>query len=193
MLAAFEVAKASFVRLQANEGPLKSLVNTYKLGIPASFASRLEAKGFKTLTDVRVAGGTEELARRLKLKPDDDHLTTITAHANLSFLGSDIPTNSVLIKNGYTHLSGIANEPDGIFVDKVGSTIGFAEALGVQKIAKAQTAVFDNYQVRLRTDLANGFAVDSVSDKFGRGIKELQPPCDCKDCDAAVSRTGIPG
>jgi len=140
-LTSFDAAKQTFARLQASETTLKTLINTYKLNIPSSFAGRLEAKGLKTLADVRSAGGLGQLAKKVKLNADDPRLVTLAAHANLSVLGSDVRTNSILIKNGYTHPSQIAKGPDDIFVHKLSPLIGFTEALRIQSVAKAQNTL----------------------------------------------------
>jgi hypothetical protein len=191
-LTAFDAAKPALVRFQAHESPLKALMKSYDLNVPTSLADKLEAQGVKTLADLRSSGDPKELAKALDLDPDDTQLKTLAAHANLSFLGSDVPTNSLLIEDGYTALSNIAAEPEAMFLSKIAPSVGLSEAIRIKSTAQVQTAVLKNYLSGMMADQANGFQLSPLSTQLLTSIASINissflKKCQCQDCESAVS------
>src|SRR5262249_39127773 len=143
-LVSFDAAIPTLARLQTHEASIKILVKTYGLKVPDSLLGKLQAKTIETLADLRSAGGAEVLAKALKVKADDPHLETLVAHAHLSLLGTDVGANATAIKEGYSRISAIAYSPEGVFMAKVGPTIGFETALRMKRVATAQWSIMQN-------------------------------------------------
>jgi hypothetical protein len=181
----FEAARPGLTDLQTKKTPLASLVKTYRLGIPDALLRRLEAKKIETLADLRVAGDAAALAKLLKVKPDDKNLTTLVAHANLSLLGTDIATNAIAIKEGYTRIPAIAAAPADVFAARVGPTAGVATALRMHAIAAAQTALLRNTITELGVRAGNGLDVSQFPTGVVRAPTDTR--CGCEDCSSAVS------
>src|SRR5262249_33727803 len=140
-LVSFDAAIPTLARLQTHEASIKILVKTYGLTVPDSLLRKLQAKKIETLADLRSAGGAEALAKALNVKADDPHLETLVAHAHLSLLGTDVGANATVIKEGYSCISTIADVPEGVFLTKVGPSVGFGPALQMRRIAAAQQAL----------------------------------------------------
>jgi hypothetical protein len=134
-LASFDEAKLTLARLQTHGALIRTLTKTYDLNVPDSLLRKLEAKKVETLADVRSAGGTAALAKVLNVKVDDPNLRNLVSHAHLSVLGTDVGSNAILIEQGYTRISEIADAPDGVFVARMGPEVGAATALRMKRVA----------------------------------------------------------
>lgn len=184
-LAALERARPILARLQTREVPIKTLVDTYDLEVSSSLLRKLEAKKIQTLADVRSAGGTEALAKALKVKSDDPSLENVVSHAHLSLLGTDVGSNETLIKHGYDRIAKIADAPDGVFIKQVGPAVGAAMAMRMKKVATAQREVLKNQVTDLMVNQANGFKQVILWDLANPNITIDR--CGCEDCSSAVS------
>src|SRR5262249_40335476 len=126
-LAAVGQAGPAAARLQATEASLARIVSAYKLALPASLLHKLDDAGVSTLADLRVAGATSPLARRLGVAADHKGLKTLVAQARLSFLGTDPATNARLIGRGFTNLMSVARAADAAAGGGLAPVLGFEE------------------------------------------------------------------
>src|SRR5262249_41090998 len=142
--------------------------------------------GVSTLADLRVAGATSPLARRLGVAADHKGLKTLVAQARLSFLGTDPATNARLIDRGFTNLMSVARAADGAVVDALAPVVGFEEARRMRATAKAQSALTDNGRAQMLAAGANGKVPKAT--QISSPLNPSDPPaCGCDDCAAAVS------
>src|SRR5262245_60842188 len=153
-LFSFDDAIPILASLQIKDIPLRTLVKAYGLGIPESFLDKLEAKQIETLADLRSAGGATAVAKVLKVPAENPQVQKLVAHAQLSFIGTDVATNAALIERGYSRLSHVADSPDGIFLAKVGSVVGTDTAIHMKRVAGAQRDALQNYYTEVLTDQA---------------------------------------
>jgi hypothetical protein len=184
-LTEFEAARPALASQQTRDTPLASLVKTYRLGIPDALLRKLETKKIETLADLRVAGDTAAVAKLLKVKSDDKNLATLVAHANLSLLGTDVATNAVAIKEGYTRIPAIAAAAADVFAARVGPTAGFETALRMHAIAAAQTALLRNNITELGVRAGNGQDLSQFPKSVVAAPADTR--CSCEDCSSAVS------
>src|SRR5207237_77244 len=95
--------------------------------------------------------------------------------------------NATLIDQGYTSIAAIANAPLVNFVAAAGETQNGFNPVQIYATAEAQMNFLRNVLVGYRADQANGFGELAIK-RPGRPRPDLIPyPCNCKDCDAAVS------
>ncbi len=185
-LASFDGATPALARLQTHEAPLRRLAATYDLQLPQSLLRKLESRGIKTLADVRSAGGADALAKKLNVKVDDLGLQNLVSHAHLSLLGTDVACNAILIEQGYTRISEIADAPDGVFIARVGPEVGNATALRMKRVATAQRAILRNKVTDALVNSANGFEITAGLIPQILNVT-INNRCSCEDCSSAVS------
>jgi hypothetical protein len=144
------------------------------VGLPPALLATLDKSGITTLRDILAAGGV----RRIESLPTDDPaLNGLEAHANLSILPSNVQTNARLLERGYTNSVAIARRTRTEFLTSVAGALPDAQAEQVHRAAQAQTALLSNVLAGERADGANGYAT----------LTGLTRPCECKDCQAAIS------
>jgi len=176
-----------FESLQRRHMPVNKLAEAIGLEIPAATAKVLESLNIRTLSDVRSAGGFANI-KELHLNADDPLVKKGDAYVNLDLLGTDIPTNKVLIDEGFSHISHVAKEPRDLFVKQMTPMLGEARAERLQIIASAQTSLLENQLINWQVKNANGFDKNTEKTKKDSILKSSLPDkCGCEDCDAAVS------
>lgn len=153
------------------------------LNIPPTVHEKLAEKGIRTLDDVRSKGGIGRI-EGLDLPEDDLLRQTIDAHAFLSVAVGDSQDIQKLVKKGYPSLHAIARTNRDRFVDRVKAEIGEVKVASIHAKVVAQTSVLNNLLVGHFADRANGYAL--VSGPM-RDIDLPEPPCQCRDCESAVS------
>jgi hypothetical protein len=153
------------------------------LNIPPTVHEKLAEKGIRTLDDVRSKGGIGQI-EGLDLPEDDPLRQTIDAHAFLSVAVSDSQEIQKLVKKGYPSLHAIARTNQDRFIDGVKEEVGEVKAASIHAKVVAQTSVLNNLLVGHFAERANGYAL--VSGPM-RDIDLPEPPCQCRDCESAVS------
>src|SRR5262249_14980732 len=115
----------------------------------------------------------------------DPHLETLVAHAHLSLLGTDVGANATAIKEGYSRISAIAYSPEGVFMAKVGPTIGFETALRMKRVATAQWSIMQHQVTDLLARQANGYKDFYFPPELVTVAQDKR--CACEECSSAVS------
>jgi len=160
--------------------PLDEVAATLELDLPESLVTFLNAQGIHTLEDIRRAGGIRQL-EGLPVVADDPAVMALEAHAVLTVLSPEVELNAKLIDKGFSGLAAIAQTSRSAFVSALHEEIGDYQAALLHKKASAQVALLSNMLASKRADMANGLQVNN-------SLHDLYPaPCDCPDCEAAVS------
>jgi hypothetical protein len=162
---------------------LTELATTLQLKLPQQLLPTLAKHGIRSLADIREAGGISHL-EGLPVAADHTAVQTLEAHANLSLLSSDVPTNAMLIDKGYTSIRKIAETPRSQFISVARDHLGDFKAAQMHVQARAQTHFLANVLTQVRADKANGFT-NSLEHQVP-ALEELDL-CNCEDCRAAVS------
>lgn len=162
--------------------PIEELVSRNR-PVPRQVVSALRARGVRTLADVRRAGGLARLPD-LGIPAEHPALAELEAQANLSILGIDLQTSSRLIDAGYTSVLTLAATPRTQVVESIRQSIGEEQAEQVHAAAIAGASYLDNATTAHQAELAAG----RTSPYGVPGLTTLlNPPCGCRDCEAAVS------
>ncbi|MDY7094927.1 MAG: neuraminidase-like domain-containing protein, partial [Acidobacteriota bacterium] len=149
-------------------------------------AAYLEARGLRTLEDLRRSGGLEGLEGA----PDDPALRALMAHARLSVLSPDLELNARLVGKGYDGISAIARTPRDRFLDDMAleepgeegtEGLSTAQAAALHVKASAQQRYLQNLVTWQRAEVANGR--ESLLDE----LLAEEKTCQGRDCDSAVS------
>ena len=163
--------------------PIKELVSRGDRTVPGEVVSALAARGIRTLADVRRAGGLTRLTD-LPIPAGHPALAELDAQANLSILPTNLHTSSRLIDAGYPSVLALAAAPRAEVVESMRESIGEEQAEQVHAAAIAGASYLDNAATAHQAELAAG-----RSSPYGiPGLDTLlDPPCGCRDCEAAVS------
>jgi len=153
----------------------------------------------------RPTEGTTLHFPNLPLAADHVAVKTLVAHTNLSLVSADVHDNALLFNKGFTSLSAIATTPNDRFLAKVKEPLGERRVTQVYTIARAQQRILNNLLTQIGTEKANRMVsamlkpqpnvqghtepdetVD-VPDVYSEVVNLFPDPCDCPDCEAAVS------
>lgn len=174
-----KLAKAEFSRWRNGTTPLPLLAKELGIALNAEVEQALNDRGIQTLSDIIDKGGLSKMAGLEAIKPA--LLAKLDAHANLSLLQPDLATNNQLIGKGYKHIFDIANASEQRFVASLKDSVKEDLASQLHQGAQQQIAFLNNLEIQKRVDIANGIK------PFQALAGSSSEPCECKDCDAAVS------
>lgn len=162
---------------------ISDVVKAAGVDVPEALARTLADRGVHTLADVRRTGGLSRLPD-LPVAADHPAIVALDAHAQLSVLSADVPTNARLIERGYPSVARIADTTRTEFVNSVGALMGEVRAFQLHGAAVEQSRFLDNIIAARETFLANGL-VDPLNIPT---LDDLIPTrCHCNDCESAVS------
>ena len=173
---------------------LRELNQTLALRLPDTTVAHLEGLNVRTLDDVRKAGGLGGV-EGLPPGMDQEVVRRLNAHAQLSVLSPDLQINTVLINNGFEGVGAIARTPRSEFVQKLSGQIDAAQATQFHNGAMAQSMFLGNAGTMIAANLANRYSEAEPNEKalykaFG---EKLPNRCICRDCESAVSPSGLSG
>ena len=162
---------------------LRAFVNG---GLPQETIDALDARGIRTLEDVRRTGGLTRL-ENLPTALNPESLRLLDAHARLGVVSEGATVNQQLIEQGFDHPLAIASLPLFEFVRTVGERIGDLPAAQLHAGAVAQRQYVDAVLTEYRINFANSGV--GFPGQFGELAREIagQDACQCEDCEAAVS------
>ena len=173
------------IALPAEEEPESPEIAGLDFELSQQVQSRLNEKGIHTLADLRRAGGLEAVPG-LPDSAIDPQLQTLDAYARLSAVSSDARVLKDLVKKGISDPATFAKQPRARMMALTHKRMGDVRAFESHAASKARTAIKQNLLTRARLEHANGIAV--ASDHLKDILKRMpSPPCQCEDCEAAVS------
>lgn len=160
------------------------------LNLSPELQHALKGKKIENLAAVLSAGTLQDVNGFPADSEDGKALRTLEAHARLSALSSDVMVNSKLIVKGYQNPITIAKTPLAHFTETMRKDLGLVGSAQLHIEAQALTKYLDNAATSLLADSANHFVAVNR-----RGDGDLPPtfekylpiPCNCADCEAAVS------
>ena len=182
-LKSFDAARPEFTRLELHEMPLGTLVKNYGLKVTDSVLRRLDTNGIKTLADIRSSGGLSQV-KGLNLNPNNPAARMLDAHASLSILGTDVPTNAALISRGFDNVYAIGRLPKNSFISSVKGRVSEEKSGQIHETARLQSRYLDNVLTELR--MRDAFINDKR--ELPVNLTALVPQiCGCKACQDATS------
>lgn len=157
--------------------------------IPEKLLTALDIQKIKVLDDFRKVASQKKIEKLIS-EENQEHIKRIKAHSRLMDITSDLKEQKRLIDKEFLNPQSIARTPFTLFVNKMQSDIGEIQSIILHRISRAQTNYLQNILTGARADLANfGKLPDWPKNliKFSGSNNLLEEPCECKDCDAAVS------
>ena len=180
-----DIAMHQFQRLRKQRAPLTEVAQLMGVKPTNPIFGKLAGKNVKTLADVRNTGGLRFI-KDLGVSLNDAAAQKLDAHARLITLNPDMAINKALIAKGYSSIAAIAQATPNEIVAAVGEVMGSDCVAGLHAKAKVQWAFLQNVATGFVANAATGIQTDDW--RPDHPIRQaLQPPCGCKDCDAAVS------
>lgn len=161
---------------------LRQALRASKIRSPRGFLKYFADLGVVTLSDIDRKGGLT------KLNPPGGTTSkaavVLSAHVSLARLSTNLATNAVLINAGYKHPLEIAKASLSTFVTETYKELGDFRAAQIHQEAVVQLKFLTNTVTASATQQANGYSVG-----MHRLLEnhDFSPPCQCRDCEAAVS------
>ncbi|MBN1595253.1 hypothetical protein JW933_04925 [candidate division FCPU426 bacterium] len=150
------------------------------LGLDERTVAELQKRRLSTLADIRRQGGSEQLG---KILPERS-AAALQAMSDLSLVCDEVDDCVLLHTAGYSHPGRIAAAPKDEFVRGLENRMDEEKAEAIHQKAAVRTNYINAVLLGQLADRANRY---EKLPGFMQGIELPKPPCECRDCESAVS------